>query len=147
MITRKGAYWLAALAVSISLFGISIAGRGTSTAGKLTFKPTKENPGASGTATIQEQGDRAEVRIEVAGLKPHAVYTVWLVNMKPKMDMAGVGSGDYEFRTDGSGGGKYVGTVSATDLKKWQMLEVAYHPDGDPKNMKQIRTALIADLK
>jgi len=34
------------------------------------------------------------------------------------------------------------------DLSKWQLVEVAYHPSGDPKNMKEMENAaLIGKLK
>jgi hypothetical protein len=35
-----------------------------------------------------------EIDITVKGLKPEGDYTVWFVTMKPKMDMAGIGSLD-----------------------------------------------------
>jgi hypothetical protein len=80
-------------------------------------------------------------------LKASSVYTVWLVNMKPKMDMTGVGEGDYSFKSDDKGNGDFTGSVSASELDKWQMLEIAHHPDGNPRNMKKMGITLKADLK
>ena len=40
-----------------------------------------------------------------------------------------------------------LGTFPAADLPKWQVLKIAHHPDGNPKNMKTIGIALHADLK
>lgn len=88
-----------------------------------------------------------EVRITAQGLKPNEVYTVWLVNMKPKMDMAGLGEADYAFNSDSRGNGSYTGTISARELDKWQQLKIAHHPDGKSKNMKNIGSALEANLK
>lgn len=103
---------------------------------------------ASGEVIIKDmpQGHK-EISIDAKGLKANGVYTVWFVNMKPKMDMAGVGTADYSFKADAKGNGHYTATVSAMEMGKWQMLEVAYHPDGDPKNMKDIKIALKAALR
>ncbi|MBI5443439.1 MAG: hypothetical protein HY900_19770 [Deltaproteobacteria bacterium] len=116
---------------------------------KLVFKPDRVGKGATAEAVITDQGkDRKEVDITVRGLKPNAVYTVWLVNMKPKMDMAGLGRGDYSFRTDKKGAARYSASISSAELEKWQVLEIAYHPSGDPKNMDEMmgNIALKAEL-
>lgn len=67
--------------------------------------------------------------------------------MKPKMDMAGVGEGDYSFKSNAKGEGHYTGAISSSELEKWQLVEIALHPDGNPKNMKKIEIALKGDLK
>ncbi len=115
---------------------------------KMTLKAGPDGKGAQGEAVIKdkEQGKK-EITVSASGLKPNSVYTVWLVNMKPKMDMAGVGTGDYSFKSDDKGNGHYAGTVSSAELEKWHVLEIAHHPDGDPKNMKKMGIALKADLK
>ena len=115
---------------------------------KITLKAGPHGTGANGEAVIKdkEQGQK-EIIISVSGLKPSSVYTVWLVNMKPKMDMAGVGGGDYSFKSDDKGNGHYAGTVPSAELEKWQVLEIAHHPDGDPKNMKKMGIALQTNLK
>ena len=114
----------------------------------IVLKAGPGGKGAQGEALIKdkEQGQK-EITLEAKGLKPNSVYTVWLVNMKPKMDMVGVGGGDYSFKSDAKGNGHYTGTVSAAELGKWKILEIAHHPDGDPKNMKKMKIALKADLK
>lgn len=63
------------------------------------------------------------------------------------MDMAGVGKPDYDFKSDSSGAGTYTATFDASELQKWEILEVAYHSDGDAKNMKNIKAALKGKLK
>lgn len=93
---------------------------------KIMLKADKAGKGAKGEAMIKEMGDQREIAITMTGLKPNAVYTVWLVNMKPKMDMMGMGMGDYSFKSDDKGNGSYTATVSAMELAKWQMLEIAY---------------------
>jgi hypothetical protein len=116
---------------------------------KVVLKAGKSGKGASGQVVISDKGaDAREITLRANGLKPDSVYTVWFVNMKPKMDMAGVGEGDFSFRTDGKGNATYSATVAPADLAKWQLFEVAYHPSGDPKNMKEMEnTALIGKLK
>jgi len=116
---------------------------------KVALKAGKSAKGASGQLVIADKGaDAKEITLRAKGLKPDSVYTVWLVNMKPKMDMAGVGEGDYSFRSDDKGNATFSATIGSADLAKWQLFEVAYHPSGDPKNMKEMEnTALIGKLK
>lgn len=46
------------------------------------------------------------------------------------------------------GNASYSATIGSSDLSKWQLIELAYHPSGDPKNMKELmNTALIGKLK
>jgi hypothetical protein len=49
------------------------------------------------------------------------------------MDMLGAGTGDYSFKSDDKGIGNYTATISNAELEKWEMVEIAYHPDGDAK--------------
>jgi hypothetical protein len=116
---------------------------------KVALNAGKAGKGASGTAVIADKGgDQKEVTITAKGLKPDSVYTVWLVNMKPKMGMAGLGEGDYSLKSDTKGNASYSTTIGSADLSKWQLIELAYHPSGDAKNMKELmNTALIGKLK
>jgi hypothetical protein len=116
---------------------------------KVTLKADKAGKGASGEVVIVDKGgDQREVTITAKGLKPNSVYTVWLVNMKPKMDMAGLGGGDYSFKSDDKGNAIFSATIGSADLSKWQLIELAYHPSGDAKNTKELmNTALIGKLK
>jgi hypothetical protein len=114
---------------------------------KMALMADSAGKGAKGEAMIKDSGaGQKEITLHMTGLKPNSVYTVWLVNMKPKMDMIGIGEGNYAFKSDPQGDGHYSATVSSDELQKWQMLEIAYHPDGDPKNMKNHGTALKAGL-
>ena len=110
---------------------------------KITLKADKAGQGAKGEVVITDgKAGQKEIAITMTGLKPNSVYTVWLVNMKPKMDMLGVGTGDYSFKSDGKGIGNYTATISNAELEKWEMLEIAYHPDGDAKDMKKMQITL-----
>ncbi len=125
--------------------GLAVAAGGQ----KVALKAGKAGKGASGAAVIADRGgDQKGVAVTAKGLKPNSVYTVWLVNMKPKMDMAGLGEGDYSIKSDDKGDASYSATIGSADLSKWQLIELAYHPSGDPKNMKEMEnTALIGKLK
>ena len=116
---------------------------------KVGVQADKAGKGASASAVVGDrEGDRKEVTITAKGLKPNSVYTVWLVNVKPKMDMAGLGGGDYSFKSDDKGDASYSATIGSADLSKWQLIELAYHPSGDPKNMKELmNTALLGKLR
>jgi len=115
---------------------------------KITLKTDKAGQGAKGEVVIADgKAGQKEITISMTGLKPNSVYTVWLVNMKPKMDMLGVGTGDYLFKSDGKGIGNYTATISNAELEKWEMLEIAYHPDGYAKNMKKMQIALSGPIK
>ncbi len=115
---------------------------------RLALTPGPDGGDAKGEATIVDKDAATkEIIIAAQGLKPNATYTVWVVNLKPKMEMAGVGTGDYAFTSDAAGRGQFIGTFPAADLAKWQILEIAHHPDGNPKNMKSMGVALKADLK
>ncbi len=116
---------------------------------RIALNAGKSGKGASGTAVIADKGgDRKEVAITAKGLIPNSVYTVWLVNMKPKMDMAGLGGGDYSFKSDGKGDASFSAVIGSADLSKWQLIELAYHPSGDPRNSKELmNTALVGELR
>jgi hypothetical protein len=116
---------------------------------KVALKADKAGKGASGeTVILDKGGDQKEVTITAKGLKPNSVYTVWLVNVKPKMDMAGLGVGDFHFKSDDKGKASYSATIGSAELSKWQLIDLAYHPSGDPKNMKEMEnTALVGELK
>ena len=115
---------------------------------RLTLTPGPDGGNAKGEATIVDKDAATkEIIIAAQGLKPNATYTVWVVNTKPKMEMAGVGTGDYAFTSDAAGRGQFIGTFPAAALATWQILEIAHHPDGNPNNMKSMGVALKADLK
>lgn len=114
---------------------------------KIKLKPGTETKKAEGTVTINDEMGQKKIVIHLEYLRPNSVYTVWLVNEKPKMDMMGLGMGNYSFKTDDKGTGHYEATISADDLGKWQVMKIAFHPDGDSKNMKGIKIDLEGMLK
>jgi len=145
-------YIISTLAVVFSLmtFSYSFADR------TIMFKPGPGGKGAKGEVVIKnESQEMKEITVNATGLKPLEVYTTWLITMKPssipfmkpKMDMTGLGNGDYSFTADETGNAQYSVTIPSGEFKKWEIIKIAYHPDGNPKNMGGIVGALEADLK
>jgi hypothetical protein len=127
------------IAAFIVSWSNAMAGQMEST---MSLEPTKEHPGATGLVAIN--GD--QLKIDVKGLRPDSVYTAWFVNTKPKKNETGAGQPPYMFKTDAAGNGKYTSTLDESPYGNWQMIMIVLHPDGDPKNMKNMVGALKADL-
>lgn len=102
----------------------------------------KDTPQANGTAILE--GNR--LTITAKGLKPNAVYTVWLVNMQPTMTKAGAGAPPYDFRADAQGNARYTADLNESPVGKWQALMIVRHPSGDPKAMDKMEDALMGKL-
>jgi hypothetical protein len=128
----------------ISLFGVFFLSQGwASESGRtLALEPAKGHPNASGTAVI----DSDHINIQARGLKPDSVYTAWFVNMKPKKHEAGAGTALYMFHTDHWGNGSYSAPLIESPFGKWAVLMVVLHPNGNPKDMKNMVGALKAQL-
>ena len=125
--------------LSIFFFTLSWA---SSSGRTFVLEPTAKHPGANGTAVI----DKSHINLQTRGLKPEAVYTVWFVNMKPEKSETGAGSAPYMFRTDQWGNGSYSASLNEAPFGKWSMIMVVQHPNGDPKDMKNMVGALKAAL-
>ena len=110
---------------------------------KISLMATKKHPSASGTAVIND----TNIEIDAKGLKPDSVYTAWFVNTKPQKNQTGAGQRPYMFRTDSNGNGSYAAALKESPYGKWQMLMVVLHPNGNPKDMKNMVGALSANLK
>ncbi len=116
------------------------------------FVPLKDSlkGGASGEATV-ERFDRSPglriLGVTVYRLKPLSTYSVWLANDEPQREVKAAGIEVNHFRTDGSGNGRYVTTVSEYELDRWRFIEVALHPDSNPRNTKDMVVNLRGDMK
>jgi hypothetical protein len=106
----------------------------------LTLMADKSHTGASGTASVTD----SRLKIQAKGLRPDGVYTAWFVNMQPKKQEAGAGTMPYMFKTDSNGNGTYESSLSESPFGKWSMLMIVLHPTGDPKDMKNMVSALSA---
>lgn len=112
--------------------------------GSLNFKD------ARGTAVIEEGTDtvyeQEQITIHVGGLKPNSIYTAWLAKDKPGERLQGLGVNPYSFRTDGAGAGTFVATVGEGELNRWDVIEIAHHPNNDPSDLQNSQIALKGDL-
>lgn len=139
MKTQRSFKLVLTIVMLLSFFSASWAADNSRT---ITLAPTAEHPGASGSAVI----DPNQINLQAKGLKPDAVYTVWFVNMTPKKSETGAGSAPYMFRTDQWGNGSYSAPLTETPFGKWAMIMIVQHPNGDPKEMKNMIGALKAPL-
>lgn len=107
--------------------------------------------GASGEAVFEKMGiapGQRSVGIDLFGLKPDAIYSVWLEKNGEKRERMPLGVDINHFKTNASGKGRYVTTASEYDVEyNWDYLIINYHPDGDPKNTENMVTELRGDLK
>lgn len=105
--------------------------------------------GAKGEVRVEEgrsRSDLDEITVEVSGLMPGSVYTVWLAREDPARLIKGLGVDDHSFTTDSAGSGRFSATVYEGELNRWDMIEIAYHPNGDPGDLDNAQTALRGDL-
>jgi len=139
MMTKRNIYIVTTALISVFFFAIVWASSGNHT---IRLEPTGSHPDASGSAVIA----RDHVSIQARGLNPDAVYTVWFVNTKPNKRKAGAGTTPFMFRTDAWGNGSYSAPLAASPVGKWAMLMIVLHPNGNPKDMKNMKGALKAAL-
>jgi hypothetical protein len=137
--TKRELIVLVILLVTMSFAVVSLA---AGTGERITLKPTKQHPDASGTAVFTN----GNLDILARGLKPNSVYTVWFVNLKPAKHETGAGAAPYMFTTDSSGNGTYRALLNESPFGKWQMIMVVLHPNGNPGDMKNMVGALTAKL-
>jgi hypothetical protein len=63
------------------------------------------------------------------------------------MTQEGAGAPPFAFRTDQRGRAKYVAPLQESPIGKWQSIMIVRHPSGDPKDMNQMKDALMAKLR
>lgn len=136
---KKSILLLTISLVFVAFIGFSWA---AGTGEKISLMPTKKHPHASGTAVINDVG----VSLQAKGLKPNSVHTVWFVNMKPKKHETGAGRPPYMFKTDSFGNGAFSASLEESPFGKWQIIMIVLHPNGNPKDMKNMVGALSAKL-
>jgi hypothetical protein len=140
MNSNKG---LTVLVFTLALVAFGTLSLASQTGEEISLMATKKHPNASGTALIND----TNIEIDAKGLEPNSVYTAWFVNTKPKKHETGAGQPPYMFRTDSNGNGSYTAALKESPYGKWQMLMIVLHPNGNPKDMKNMVGALAANLK
>lgn len=108
-----------------------------------------KGPSGSGEVEISPDQSRGMPRlrtmgVNVSGLQPNSVYSVWYADEKGQRSSAGVETN--HFSTDAGGKGRFVTSVYEDVLDDWRYLEVMLHPDGNPKNTGGMTPALKGDL-
>lgn len=104
-----------------------------------TFQPEDESDTKlKGTARVTcFSDDKDQFRLDVNGLKPKSVYTVWFVSsLRKGSERAGIGNEPYSFKTGGGGSKIYQAPLTTCPLIKFKWVEIRIHPDGDPKNVE-----------
>lgn len=80
--------------------------------------------------------DLDEFKMSLKGLKPNAVYTVWLAtSLKETAGRAGVGAPPFKIKTGGGDSVSYQVPLHTCPLTEYRWLEIRYHPDGDPTHL------------
>lgn len=138
ILKRSALAWMIPALVLVAV-SPAFAGGGDKT---LALGNTPSHEAAFGTAHIS--GDR--IQILAGGLKPESVYTVWFVNTEPKKHETGAGLPPYMFRTDADGDAVYVSELDNSPVGQWEMVMIVQHPNGDPKDMKNMVGALKAKI-
>ncbi|MBI5642750.1 MAG: hypothetical protein HY954_04670 [Deltaproteobacteria bacterium] len=145
MIKRKGLFLVI---LSVALAALFTAAQAS--VENFELKPISGAEKAAGDVIVTDVFDsgynQKEIAVEASGLEPYSMYTVWLARKGPSADIRGVGVEDYAFKTDGEGKGRFVATISEFDYQKWDVIEIARHPDNNPKNLDNAEIALTGDL-
>lgn len=107
--------------------------------------------GGSGEAVIERMGTtygQRSIGIDLSGLKPGSVYTVWLERKEPR-ELKPLGVDEHHFKTGADGKARYVTQSSEYDIDNfhWDYITIYLHPDNDPGNTKDMTLALKGDLK
>ncbi len=109
---------------------------------KIALHPSQGVEQGSGEAVIAN----GTLTIRVKDLKPHSVYTVWYVNTEPEHMISGVGQRPYMFKTDKRGVATFRAKLDEQPFRRWQVLVIIRHPNGDPQDMQHKEDALWAPL-
>ncbi len=90
--------------------------------------------GANGEAVFRTVGGfmpfEYTLSVTVWGLEPNTEYSVWLADSPAKEGREPLGVTTNRFKTDGSGKGRYVTSVSHQKLRPWRSLAV-YRQSGE----------------
>lgn len=113
------------------------------------LEPPEEGSKARGTVRLEcYSDDKDAFRMDVQGLDPKKVYTVWFVSsLKDGADRAGIGKEPFKFKSTGGGKALYQAPLSTCPLISWKWVEIREHPDGDPTHIEQSVRVLKARMQ
>lgn len=118
------------------------------TVSKFNLVAEKEGAKARGTAQLDcYSDDKDGLRVDIQGLDPHNVYTVWFTSsLKADAERAGIGAEPYTFRPTGRGNVLYQSPLTSCPLGRWRWLEIREHASGNPKDIEHSVRVLKARL-
>lgn len=114
----------------------------------VAFEPQKLWEQVRGDLTVRDMSNypgQKEIAVDLSGLEPNSVYSVWL-SKEGTNDLKGIGVKDHAFRSDAQGKGRFITSIPEGEFERWDTLEVAFHPQGDPKNINNAEIAAKADI-
>lgn len=104
--------------------------------------PTERAGKASGQVRLQPRS----LEVELRGLKPGGVYTVWLVRDRPREER-GLGPRPHSFTADNEGTGRFRAPFSVDDRTKWSLVEIFFVPGGNPDEERDRKVIMYGPIK
>lgn len=86
------------------------------------------------------------LEVELRGLQPGGVYTVWVVHDRPREEK-GLGPRPHSFTADALGNGSYRAAFSVDDRAKWQLVEIFFVPGGNPSEERDRKVILYGPIR
>ncbi|MFQ5736887.1 MAG: hypothetical protein ACE5GY_08510 [Thermodesulfobacteriota bacterium] len=127
---------------------VLLAGSAQARNSEFNLKPASPEVKAYGTVEISHTGfvpfDRL-LEIYVTRLEHGAVYSVWLLDTETDERSAAGLTGQNNFDTGESGNAHYTAYLSEFEID-WRTLQIAYHPDGDASNTRDMVVVLTVRL-
>jgi hypothetical protein len=108
---------------------------------KIPLVATDRGGKAAGMARIQPRS----LLVELTGLQPGGVYTVWVVSDRPREER-GLGPRPHSFTADAQGNGSYRAPFSVDDRTKWSLVEIFFVPGGNPNEERDRKVILYGAL-
>ncbi len=134
-----------ALVLAVLTLSVFASARGDSDYEAATVA-LKGEGGANGEAVFRTVGGfmplEYSLAVTVYGLEPNSVYSVWLAESPVQEGREPLGIETNRFKTDGSGKGRYVTSVSYLKLRDWRALAIYHHGGKDPENAKEMKMVL-----
>lgn len=120
---------------------------------RVTLLPMPGAATAAGQVFIMDEPDgtrgpgQRRLKVTAEGLEPGAVYSVWFLNEQPEIDMVRIGDPGSSFVAGPGGTGVFTAFVPDFAPGRWRMIQVARHPDGNPRNIANMEVALKAYIE
>lgn len=130
------------------LLALSLEGLSYGAVDRVTLEGKELWEGAKAEVVIEDLSEgsaQKELRLEADGLRPGAVYSVWLVN--ESLSFGKIGLSLKEFTSDKTGHGSLDAVLPVANLSDWDSIQIAYHPDGNPENLQSASFVLEGEIE